>query len=156
MRQLTAWLVLALGVVVVLTGCDRRRDRVRVRTVERGHLCGPGCVNHFYDGNQVLIANRHRHGPNCGHHWNGDNWVVARSRVARVRGHRCGINCNHFYDGNRAVQLPNHVHSRGCGHVYNGNRWVAARSQSRNVVRERGRRGGGGTRQMGRTRVRRR
>ncbi|MGE3181974.1 MAG: hypothetical protein AB7N71_10105 [Phycisphaerae bacterium] len=155
MLRRTTVLLIPLGLLVVFSGCDRRGDRVRVRTVERGHVCGPRCATHFHDGTNIVIADRHRHGPGCGHHWNGDNWVVVTTRAPRVRGHRCGIDCNHHYDGDRVVQLPSHVHGRGCGHVYNGNRWVVADVRGRSSVREPVRtQRGSGNRVMTRERVR--
>lgn len=138
---MTRFAVLALWSVIgasslLLTGCGDRDDDVRYRRVERGHVCGVDCHEHYYDGRKTVIVSGHRHGPGCGHHWDGRRWVVVRSQPKPPQGHQCTIDCHHhaYSSYGHEISLRNHRHGPGCGHVYNGHRWVAASGTPRGAA----------------------
>jgi hypothetical protein len=105
--------------------------------VEEGHICGPYCHDHYWDGARVVVVRGHRHGPGCGHEWDGHYWVaVGKARVTHVHEaprkvvkmtHVHDVHCGcvyHPYQRTWVVVEPQHVHGPGCGHVYVEGRWT--------------------------------
>lgn len=130
-----------LGLFGLLTGCQgglavnyyEADPPPRVVHVDRGHVCGPGCHDHYWDGGKiVVIRDRHRHGPGCGHHFDGNHWVIAVSRdrpgpdrVVRIPAPP-GEAKFFVYDRRSSKWLKvskGHTHGPKCGHVVIEGHW---------------------------------
>ncbi len=100
-----------------------------------GHVCTEECLDHYYNGSEIVVLRRHRHGYGCGHRWDGHNWVVIRRprrhanvapRVAVTTTHHHGPACGCVYNraGSKWVKVSaGHIHGEGCGHVFYNGRW---------------------------------
>ncbi len=105
--------------------------------IDVGHICTDGCLDHYYNGSEVVVLRGHRHGHGCGHYWDGSHWGVTVSRGHAPAVHVCGPRChNHFWNGSRLVVLGSgHHHNDSCGHQWDGRHWVVvSRTRHHNDV----------------------
>ncbi|MEK6798716.1 MAG: hypothetical protein AABZ12_07115 [Planctomycetota bacterium] len=110
-------------------------DHLRVAA---GHVCTPGCHEHYWDGSSVVVLRGHRHTPGCGHAFEGGRWIIVAGTPVRVQkapaqevrvvrippppGH---VNL-HVYDrsGSKWIRLKaGHVHGPSCGHLLVEGHW---------------------------------
>ncbi len=149
---------------VASCGCERlnvsmnyHEPRPVYRTqIDVGHICTEGCLDHYYNGSEVVVLRGHRHGYGCGHQWNSSYWVVVSQpqhydnvqvevaprrhnvtpRVHVPTTHRHGPACGCVYNraGSKWVKVSGgHIHGLGCGHVLHNGRWsVIIQSPSHN------------------------
>jgi hypothetical protein len=64
----------------ILTDLYREAGRYIRITSSTTHICTPDCLDHYFDGEQLIFLRGHRHGPGCGHVWNGRYWVPETKR----------------------------------------------------------------------------
>lgn len=140
--------VLGLGSLLIvgclLSGCavhyhdydDRPQQVVHVN---RSHVCGPDCHEHYWNGSRVVVIRGHRHGPGCGHDWDGRYWVlVSKTPVHKEPVYIHKAPAKHvdppgkvIHGGPYRVSKVKHVHNAHCGCVYHPQRkvWIIVESE---------------------------
>lgn len=51
--------------------------------IPSGHRCTADCLDHYYDGSQVVVLKGHRHDRGCGHAFNGTHWIDIKRKSRR-------------------------------------------------------------------------